>query len=120
MEIRTREVDGKLLVDMSGSFPRDTAERAEGGEKFKDALGGRKDFILVLHDVGSLTSRDLGTLLVWLRHAQVEMGALGSGPIVRVVSDDERIRNIFNIVDSPFIAYASEKEALLSKKSGRQ
>ena len=114
MEISTREVAGRVLVDMSGSFPRDPEEREAVSQRFCNALGSSKDFILVFHDVGPLTVVDNGVLGMWLRRAGVKMPAL-SGPVVSIVSDNERIRDIFTVVDSPIWAYPTEDEALAQK-----
>ena len=49
--------------------------------------------------------------------AGVRLAALGVGPIVRIVTPDRLNREIFNIVDSSFAAYATEEEALSSGRS---
>ena len=105
-------VDGKLLVDMTGPFPRRPEEQERATERLRYVLSGRNAFAFVLHNTGSLNSTDLGAFIGMLRGAGVECGGLGVGPIVRVVTSDERLRSLTNVVDSMFVAYATEDEAL--------
>ena len=60
------------------------------------------------------TSIDIGILVHALRASDVQMGGLGAGPFVRIVSDDVSIRSVFQIIDSPFRTFATEEEALAS------
>ena len=118
MKIATREIDGKLLVDISGPFPQDEEEIKDGDQVFRAALGGHDDFVLVLHGIDSVKSTDLGVLIRWIRAAGVRVGGLGSGPFVRIVSDKDGVRRVLGITDSPFRAYATEEQALAPERSG--
>lgn len=118
MEISARAVGSALLIDMSGEFPRDMESIEDGSRRLREAIDGREDFILVFQDVELRSSIDLGILIRWLKDAGVKMGALGAGPFVRVVSDDQRIQQVLSVADMPFSVYATEEEALSPRKSG--
>ncbi len=111
MRINTREINGTLLVDLTGRFPRDDVGINQVCDQFRDAIGGREDFVLILHDIGIVESTELGLLMKFLGCAGVENCGLG-GASVRIVTGDRRLRDIFTVVDSPIIAFATEEEAL--------
>ncbi len=99
---------------MPGPFPQDPDGREGGAQKFCDALNGREDFILVLHNVRIPSSFDLGTLVMWPGGAGV---SYGGGPFISTVTDDEPIRDIFRVCDSPIKVYPTEVKVLSLEKS---
>jgi hypothetical protein len=115
VKVSTRIINGTLVVDLEGPFPSSEAERLSAQNAFRDALSGRsKDFIITFQEIDYLNSHDLGFFVALLTNAGVKMGGLGSGPFVRIVSDKNRIRSVFSVVDSPILAFATEGEALSS------
>jgi hypothetical protein len=117
VELSRREVDGKVLVELSGPFPRDPDEIAEGARRFCDALGDRENIILVLHDVWPVTSSDFATFLKWLLGSGMPLGGGLLPPLTHVVCSDKRVARLFEFVDSPFIVYRTKAEAMCPKKS---
>lgn len=112
MKVATREVDGILLLDLFGPFPDSNDDRELTVTAIRQALAGRPDFVVVLHEVEWVRSVDIGLLLRSLKAAKVPMG--GQGPFVRVVAEHERVRSTIRVTISPFRVFATEGEALSS------
>jgi len=118
MRVATREAGGALIVDLQGPFPRSDDGRMATQDAVRDALAGHScGFIIVFHEIDAIRATEIGLLLMWLRNAGAEMGALGAGRHVRIVSRSERIRSIMNAMDSPFSAFETEEEALSSLRA---
>jgi len=110
-----REVNGTLMLDLEGPFPNSVQDHRAAQEAFCDALAGKSSgFIIVFHEIDSLRSVDVGVLLSWLRRAEVQVGALGTEPRIRIVSESEKVHSVLKIIDSPFMLFATEEEAISS------
>ena len=113
MRVAKREVNRTLILDLEGPFPDSDEDSRATQEAFCDALAGQSNgFIIVFHEIDFLRSVDVGVLLSWLRSAEAQVGALGTEPRIRIVSESERVRSDLSIVDSPFMLFATEEEAL--------
>jgi hypothetical protein len=96
-------------------MPQSDDERIAAQNAFRDALSGRTTgLIIAFREIEFLSSRDVGALASMLHRAEVKMGGLGSGPFVRIVTDDDRVRSVFTVTDAPFRVFATEEEALAS------
>ena len=115
MQVSSRDVDGTLIVDLSGPFPQSDDDRISTQNAFRDALSGRTTgFIITFREIEFLSSTDVGVFLSLLVRADVKTGGMGSGPFVRIVTDNDRVRSVFSAVDIPFLVFATEEEALAS------
>ena len=115
MDISTREIGDTLLVDMVGPFPRDRIARLDDGDRFRRLVANREHLILVLKDLGTPSTEDLGAFMMWLKHA----GLIGMAnePTFRLVFEDDRVADIFRIGHGALLVYSNEKEALSVKWS---
>ena len=112
MKLATREVDGRLLVDVTWPLPSGLEQIESAAQNLRDALAGRDDFILVFHDVDFITSKHIGALLGVLKRAE----AFDKTP-VPIVCADERFQEILRVLSMPLIvAYTTEEEALSPRK----
>ena len=112
MKIDTREIDGILILDLSGSFPEKYKDQNDIEERFRVALAGSDNFIIVLHQYKSVEPKHFVFLLKWLHEAGCSIGGLGLGPYIRIVTDNDLVHEMFKVVDSSVRVYATEEEAL--------
>ena len=112
MQIDTREIGNTLLLDLSGPYPAKYNDEIEIEERFREALSGCDDFIIVIHQADLVEAKHLAFLLMWLHKAGHPVCGLGLGPYVKIVADSDRLPQIVNVVDSSFRVYLTEEEAL--------
>jgi hypothetical protein len=112
VEVRVREAGKFALLDLFGPISDSEDELQQATEVVRQAIMKGYKPIFVFHDIDFMGSVDLGRFIRILAGAKVPMGALGGPPIVKIVSDNPVIGEIFSVPDTCFRFYNTEEEAI--------
>ena len=107
MEVKNREVDGKIIVDVSGDVDMKTSRLLQ--KSLKELVGAKISPIIVnLEKVSYMDSSGLATLVECLQGVRTYKGQL------RLFGLSQNLKEVFKIVklDSIFSIFSSENDAL--------
>jgi hypothetical protein len=116
MDVASREIGGRLVLEFEGSFPRSSTGHAEVTSLVANACRDRAHvhgIVFVLPPVHAITSRDVTLVVGCLVTARKQLGSSELDSL-QLVAESRTVREVFRFCGSPFSTHSTIEAALES------